>query len=61
MGEQKKSKKVIRITGHRPFGGDEKVDRHGISTETHMEIWHRLVKEGPFIHGTPGERKHHKS
>lgn len=57
MGKEGKSRKVVRITGHRPWGGDERVDKHGISTENHMELYHRLVKDGPRMHGTPGERK----
>jgi len=57
MGEQKKSKKVVRITGHRPWGGDPLVDRNGISTENHMEMYRRLLRDGPTMHGTPGEHK----
>ena len=57
MRVQKKSKKVIRATGHRPFGGDELVGKNGISTENHMEMWKRLVKFGPYMHGPQGERK----
>jgi hypothetical protein len=43
--------------GPGPYGGDEKVDRDGVSTENHLEMWRRLVKDGPHMHGTPGERK----
>lgn len=58
MGETKKSKKVIRITGHLPYGGDPYVNlRTGISTENHMQLFARLIKDGPRMHGTPGERK----
>ena len=61
MGETKKSKKVSRSIkfGARPrYGGDPLVDhRTGISTENHMEIYRRLIKDGPRMHGTPGERK----
>lgn len=57
MGAEKKSRKVARSTRPR-FGGDERVDRNGISTENHMEMYRRLVKDGPRMHGTPGERKH---
>lgn len=61
MGEQRKSRKVIRLTGHRPYGGDERVDRHGISTESHIELWRRLAEDGPRMHGTPGDRKPKRS
>ena len=57
MGVERKVKKVIRASGHRPFGGDEKVDRNGISTENHMEIFARLIQNGPNMHGPQGERK----
>lgn len=56
MGADKKGRKVVRANDHLPFGGDEKVDRDGISTENHMEIWRRLVKDGPRMHGAPSER-----
>ena len=61
MGIQKTGRKVTRVTGHRPFGGDERVDRDGISTENHHELWRRLVAAGPSMHGTPGPRKPRKS
>jgi hypothetical protein len=56
------SRKVPRA--HSPklrFGGDEMVDRDGISTENHLEFWRRLVKAGPSMHGTPGPRRPRKS
>ena len=59
MGEQQKSKKEQRY--RQPFGGDEDVDRHGISTKNHMELYHHLVKGGPRMHNHPGPRKPHKS
>jgi len=64
MGQDQKSKKVSRSIkfGSRPrFGGDPHVDhRTGISTENHHEIWRRLVKDGPTMHGTPGAPKPRK-
>ena len=63
MGQEQKSKKVSRSIkfGARPrFGGDPLVDRNGISTENHMEIYRRLVKDGPRMHGTPGAPKPRK-
>jgi len=58
MGIAKQGRKVVRITGHRPYGGDERVDhRTGISTENHREMYARLVTAGPTMHGAPGERK----
>lgn len=56
MGVAKQGRKVIRLDGHRPFGGDPLVDRNGISTENHMQIFARLVKDGPFMHNPPKER-----
>ena len=61
MGEQKKSKKVVRIGRSLPFGGDPLVDRFGISTENHHEMWRRLVAAGPSMHGPQGARKPRKS
>lgn len=58
MGTQKQGRKVVRVSGHRPFGGDERVDRRtGISTENHMELYARLIRAGrEGMHGTPSER-----
>lgn len=58
MGVQKTGRKVVRVTGHRPWGGDPKVDpRTGISTESHMDIYHRLVAAGAAgMHNPPTER-----
>ena len=62
MGIQKQGRKVIRVGGHRPFGGDPAVDpRTGISTEDHLEIYRRLVAAGrDGMHGPPGDRKPHR-
>jgi hypothetical protein len=62
VGQDRKSKKVQRASYRLRFGGDEDVDRNGISTENHMELWRRLVKAGQEgMHGHPGPRKPHKS
>lgn len=50
-----------RWPGHRPYGGDPAVDRDGISTENHLDIYRRLVKDGPAMHGAPGPRRQRKS
>jgi hypothetical protein len=59
MGADRKSRKVQRASYKLRFGGDEAVDRNGISTENHLEMWRRLAKGLP--HGHPGPRKPHKS
>jgi hypothetical protein len=61
MGADRKSRKVQRASYRLRFGGDEFVDRDGISTENHLEMWRRLVIAGRTMHGTPGPRKPHKS
>jgi hypothetical protein len=61
MGEQKKSKKVIRIGRGLPFGGDPLVDRDGISTENHQQLYRRLIEAGPRMHGPQGAPKPRKS
>ena len=51
-----------RWPGHLPYGGDERVNPlTGISTENHHELYARLVKAGPSMHGAPGPRKPRKS
>lgn len=58
MGIQRTGRKVVRMTGHRPYGGDPLVARDGISTETHMEIYRRLVRAGADgMHNHPGPPK----
>lgn len=42
------------------YGGDENVDRDGISTENHMEMYRRLIKDGPRMHGPQGPKKPRK-
>lgn len=58
MGVQKTGRKVVRVTSHRPFGGDPLVDdRTGISTENHRDIYARLVRAGDAgMHNPPTER-----
>lgn len=58
MGIGKTGRKVVRVSGHRPYGGDPAVDqRSGISTESHMEMYRRLVKAGDVgMHNPPTER-----
>ena len=60
MGAQSTSRKVKHV--RLAYGGDERVNiRTGISTENHRELYARLVKDGPRMHGTPGPRKPRKS
>jgi len=63
MGVDKQSKKVKRATlSAKPrYGGDPYVDRHGVSTENHLQLWRRLVANGPVMHGPPGPPRPHKS
>jgi hypothetical protein len=57
-----KSRKVIRLSSHLPYGGDPHVDRDGISTENHRQVFDRLVAAGlAGMHGRPGPRKPRKS
>jgi hypothetical protein len=53
-----KSRKTIRLSSHLPYGGDPFVDRHGISTENHRQMFDRLVAAGlSGMHGPQGPRK----
>lgn len=62
MGEQKKSKKVVRLGRRLPYGGDPEVDRDGISTINHHELWRRLVRAGEIgMHGPPGPPRPRKT
>lgn len=56
-----KSKKVVRASARLPYGGDPYVDRNGISTENHRQMFDRLVAAGRSgMHGHPGPRKPRK-
>lgn len=54
MGTQKTGRKVGRH-GRPSYGGDEAVDRDGISTENHMQMWARLAQG--LRHGPPKEKQ----
>lgn len=53
----------LRWPGQRRYGGDPLVDPEtGISTESHHEMFARLVRAGAIgMHGTPGERRRKRS
>lgn len=57
-----KSRKTVRLSSHLPYGGDPLVDRDGISTENHRQMFDRLVAAGlAGMHGKPGPRKPRKN